>query len=55
MKVVILVFIVLIVLAYIVMAVVLISMRVDSHRLWEYKHTLEKENEEIIRSEGGKK
>ncbi len=53
MKVVVLVFIVLIVLAYIAMAAVLISMRVDSHRLWEYKNTLDRENEEIIKSEGG--
>lgn len=53
MKVVVLVFIVLVVLAYIGMAAVLISMRVDSHRLWEYKNTLERENEEIIKLEGG--
>lgn len=48
MKVVALVFVILIVLA-----IVLISMRIDSRTLWEFKNTLEKENEEIIKSEGG--
>lgn len=55
MKVLFLVFIVLIVLAYIAMAVVLISMGIDSHKLWEYRNTLERENDEIIKSEGGEK
>lgn len=55
MKVVALVFIILIVLAYVAMAIVLISMRIDSHTLWGFKNTLEEENEEIIKSEGGEK
>lgn len=55
MKVVVLVFVILIVLAYVAMAIVLVSMRIDSRTLWEFKNTLEEENEEINKSEGGEK
>lgn len=55
MKVIALVFVILLVLAYVAMAIVLISMRIDSRTLWEFKNTLEKENEEIKKSEGGEK
>ena len=55
MKVVALVFVILLVLSYVAMAIVLVSMRIDSRTLWEFKNTLEKENEEIIKLEGGEK
>lgn len=55
MKVVALAFVILIVLAYVAMAIVLVSMRIDSRTLWEFKNTLERENEEINKSEGGEK
>ena len=55
MKVVDFVFVILLVLAYVAMAIVLISMRIDSRTLWEFKNTLKKENEEINKLEGGEK
>lgn len=53
MKLFVLVLIVLIVLSYIVMAIVLVSMGVDSRKLGEYRNTLSKQNEEIMKMEGG--
>ena len=35
------------------MAIVLVSMVVDSRKLWEHRNTLLKENEEIMKMEGG--
>ena len=47
MKVIVLVFIILLVLAYVAMAIVLVSMRIDSRTLREFKNTLEDENEVV--------
>lgn len=55
MKVIALVFVILLVLVYVAMAIVLVSMCIDSRTLWEFKNTLEEENEEINKSEGGEK
>lgn len=53
MRVFVFVLIILIVVAYVAMSAVLISKRIDSHKLGEYKNTLEEENDEIKKLEGG--
>lgn len=53
MKTVLLIIVILIVLGFIGAGAVLISMGIDSRKLWEMRNLMEKENEEIIK--GGEK